>query len=58
MAMKKNLTGAVAEPVEADYRILSGFIFNHCIYTRGGKAYFSEQNAANLIARGLVERVK
>jgi hypothetical protein len=39
----------------ASYRILAGFIFDHCIYIRGSKAPFSEHSAAGLLKRGLIE---
>jgi hypothetical protein len=51
MAKKKELTEAKTEP---EYRILAGFIFNHCIYVRGGIAQFSEKAASDLIKRGLI----
>jgi len=45
-------------PKPATYKILSGFIFNHCIYMRDGEATFSQKSAADLIERGLITAVK
>lgn len=57
MANKKKVSEDEAPAGIASYRILAGFIFDHCIYTRGSKADFTEQRAAGLLKRGLIEAV-
>ncbi len=54
MATKKSVPEETQPEVKA-YAILSGFIFDHCIYTRGSTAHFSEKSAALLIKRGLIK---
>jgi hypothetical protein len=55
MATKKKASEDEAPGGIASYRILAGFVFDHCIYIRGSRADFSEQRAAGLLKRGLIE---